>query len=273
MAQKTRISVSINKEVLGRLDKEVDGINIISRSEAIEEIIKKHISEKKKCVILAGGDPKNLHIKDLKVYRPLVKIGNRTLIEDIIDKARKTGYSDILIVGSKEVLSAIYNKIGDGKDLNVDISYLEEKEQLGSGKTLDLVRNKIKNTFLFVPCDHYFNINLVEMEEYHKRNHGVATLVVYSGTEDEWKKTSIVELEGNKIKSYVENPKDIKTHLTALMIGFAEPAIFDYIPAGKISWSLQENIFGELAKKGLLVGYIYSGKWKNIHTKKDLGAI
>ncbi len=266
---KTRVSISIDKEILEKLDRGVDKVSVFSRSEAIEKIIEQHVSERKKCVVLAGGSPEKLYMPEMKLYRPLVKIKGRTLIEDIIGKANKAGYNDILIIGSKEVLSAIYNELGDGKGLDVNIEYLEEKEHLGSAKTLSLAKPHIKNTFLFVPCDHYFETSLEEVENYHKRNKGTATLVIYSGTAHEWKKSSIVSLEGNLIVKYVEKPKYVETHLTSLMIGFAEPEIFGMVPAGKLTWSLQENIFTELAKRKKLVGYVYSGKWKNIHSRKD----
>ncbi|MDO8564312.1 MAG: sugar phosphate nucleotidyltransferase [Nanoarchaeota archaeon] len=268
---KTRVSIYIDEEVISRVDKEIDNSIIKSRSEAIEFIIKRHLSEKKTCVILAGGPSENLLIKGKDIYRPLVEIKGKTLIKHSIEQAKAGGYNYILIIGSKKVLSAIYSNLGDGKDMQVEIEYLEEKEHLGSGKTLALAKDKIKSTFLFLPSDHYFEkLDIKKIEEYHKLNKGVATLVVYSGTTNEWAKSSIVDLEGNKIKIYEEKPKNVKTHLTALMTGIAEPEIFDYIPSGKINWSLQENIFTELAKKELLIGYIFSGKWKNIHDKHDL---
>ncbi|MCP3682751.1 MAG: hypothetical protein GY861_08690 [bacterium] len=266
---KTRVSISIDGNVLSRLDKEIDNVSVFSRSQAIEKIIDRYVSEKKRCVIFAGGKPENLYIRSLKTYRPLVKIKGKTLIEDIIEKAKKINYDHILIIGDKKILSAIYNEIGDGKGLGVDIEYLEEKEHLGSGKTLALAKGHVKSTFLFVPCDHFFDINLEEVEQYHKKNSGMATLVVYSGTRNEWDKTSIVHLEGNLITKYDDRPKKAETHLTAIMIGFAEPEIFSTIPTGEITWSLQQNVFAELAKKRKLVGYLFSGRWKNIHDRND----
>lgn len=260
----------MDKKVLERLDREIDRINVFSRSEAVEKIIEKHIAERKKCVILAGGDPKNLYSEELKCYRPLAKIKGHTLIEDIVEKIKKAGYKDIIFVGSKELISACFSILGDGKGAGVDMEYAEEKEHLGSAKTLELASTRIKGSFLFLPCDHYFETDLRAVESYHRENKGIATLVIYSGTKYEWKKSSIVELEGNIIKEYVETPKAPRTHLTAIMIGMANPEIFSFIPSGKITWSLQKNVFPELAAKGKLIGYIYSGKWKNIHDKKDL---
>jgi NDP-sugar pyrophosphorylase family protein len=264
---KERISLSINKELLHRLDKEVDHVTIQSRSGAVEKILTKYLSEKKKCVILAGGPPENLDCEG--TYRPLLKLKGIPLIEHILAKVREHGFNDIIIVGSKEVLSSIYKLVGETKG-DAIIEYIEEKKSLGTAKTLQLAKERIKSTFLFVPCDHYFEINLKDMGLYHKQNKSVATLTVYSGTKYAWSKSSIVELEGNKIKTYEENPKVNKTYLTSILIGFAEPEIFDAVPDGEISYSLQEDVFPQLAKEGSLIGYLFAGKWKNIHTKKDL---
>jgi NDP-sugar pyrophosphorylase family protein len=268
---KIRVSISIDKNILEKLDREVDGITIKSRSEAIEKIIDKHVSERKKCVILAGGKPRNLYVREAKTYRPLLDIGGETLIENIIRKVKKGGYSDIIIIGAKEVLSEIYKRIGEGKD--VVIEYIEEKTHLNSANTLLLAKTKIKDTFLFVPCDHYFEIDLQAMEKYHKHQGGIATLAVYSGTEYMWNKSSIVELKGNLITSYEEKPERNKTFLTALMMGFLEPEVFNLIPTTRLSYSLQEDVFPELAKRNQVYGYLYSGVWKNIHTKEDAAEI
>ncbi len=261
---KTRVSISIDKEILSKLDKEVDNITIFSRSEAIEKSIEKHLSEKKKAVILAGGPPKNLFVPEANTYRPLLKINGKFLILDIIEKLKKTGYNDVIIVGSKEVLSEIYKNIGES-----EVTYIEEKNHLGTAKTLQLAEEKVKGTFIFVPCDHYFEIDLKDMELYHKKNQGISTLVVYSGTKHAWDKSSIVELEGNVIKKYMEHPKKKSSFLTSLLIGFAEPEIFSFIPKAKLSYSLQEDVFPEIAKKGKLIGYLFSGEWSNIHSKED----
>lgn len=255
---KERISISINPDILVKLDKEVDGINVLSRSEAIEKIVSNYISERKKCVILAGGNSKNLLVDG--IYPPLTKINNKYLIEDIILKVNKAGYNEIVIIGDKNILSEIFKVIGEK-----NITYIEEKEYKNTAKTLELAKKILKSTFLFIPCDHYFEIDLKDMEKYHHLHKGICTLAIYSGTENEWKKSSIVKMSGNKIVEYVEKPNYVETHLTSLFIGFSEPEIFDYIPNSNINFSLQKDVFPELAKKEKLYGYLYSGKWKNLH--------
>ena len=154
---KERISISIDPETLALLDKTVDGEIIASRSEAVEKIIQKYVSESKKCVILTGGPSSNLKVGS--TYRPLVKLKDKTLIDILIAKVRKAGYDDIIIIGSKQVLSEIFKELGE-----TGITYIEEKKHLNTAKTLQLAKDMIKTSFLFIPCDHYFEIDLKEME-------------------------------------------------------------------------------------------------------------
>ncbi len=212
--------------------------------------------------MLAGGPAEILKLGN--TYRPLVMVKGKPLIDWTIAAVKKAGYSHIIIVGSKEVLSEIYKHLGES-----GIEYIEERQHLNTAKTLQLVKDKIKSTFLFVPCDHYFEIDLKDMEHYHLQSRTTCTLAVYAGTKHAWTKSSIVRMEGNHIMEYFESPAQAKTHLTALMIGFAEPEIFDNIPAAQISYSLQKDVFTELAKQKKLTGYLYDGIWKNIHDKND----
>lgn len=259
---KVRISLSIDRKILEKLDREIDRKTLFSRSQAVETIVESYVTQKKKCVILAGGPAKNL-LADGD-YRPLLTVNGKPLILDIVEKARHAGFENIIIIGSKEVLSAIFRVLGEQ-----GIDYVEEKDHLGTAQTLALAKQKLTQTFLLVPCDHYFELDLRLMEAYHKQNKGTATLAVYSGKKYAWQKSSIVELEGNLVTSYVEHPRQSGSYLTALLIGFAEPQIFDYIPSAGLEYSLQEDVFVELARQRRLVGYLFSGKWKNIHTKTD----
>ena len=92
---KERISISIDPETLALLDKTVDGEIIASRSEAVEKIIQKYVSESKKCVILTGGPSSNLKVGS--TYRPLVKLKDKTLIDILIAKVRKAGSTGKLL--------------------------------------------------------------------------------------------------------------------------------------------------------------------------------
>lgn len=207
--------------------------------------------------------------KELNTYRPLVKIRKNTLIEETILNCRKAGFDNVIIIGFASLIARLYEVLGDGTKYGVGITYVEEKKELGSAKTLELAKNYLKNDFLFLPCDFYFDFDIKKLLEFHRSHNGIVTLGIHAGTSYDWRK-GIVQMDGYKIIDYEEKPKKPKTHLVAVFIGFMKPEIFDHIPPGEVFWSLQENVFPKLAKEGKLVGYPIAGNWVNIHTKEDL---
>jgi len=270
---KSRVSITLDTKVLSEIDRQVDGIFIRSRSDAIEKILKERIVESKTAVILAGGSPERLVLKgDNNIYRPVVNIGKRSLIEDILTKCRAAGFPNIVIVGFPAVIAKLYETLGNGDKMGVNIVYVEEDRELGSAKTLEKARKYIKSDFLFLPCDHWFDFDLKKLADFHKMSGGVATLAVHSKTSFDWN-TSIVEMDGYKIVNYEEFPKKPKTHLVSMLIGFMKPEVFDNIPPGEVKWSLQENVFPKLAIEGKLMGYPISGEWVNVHSKKDVDKV
>jgi NDP-sugar pyrophosphorylase family protein len=266
---KKRISITLDEKLIKQIDLIIDEVNVRSRSEAIEKLIKERIVERKTAVILAGGNPEKLFIKELNVYRPLVNIGRKKLIEDILLKCREAGFVNIIIVGFASLISKLYEVLGSGEKYGVNLTYVEESKELGSAKTLELAKKYLKSDFLFLPCDHWFDFDLKKLYEFHLMHNGTVTLAIHARTAFDWK-TSVVVLDGYRIVDYEEFPKKPKTHLISIFIGVVKPEIFNYIPPGEIYWSLQKDLFPKFAKEGKLIGYPISGNWVNVHSKEDV---
>ena len=266
---KIKVSLTIDKELLRQAKGLVDGLAIRNTSQSVEWLLRRSLRERRAAVIMAGGNPKTLMTAGK--YRPLLDIGGHTLIEDNIERIRKM-FSNVIVIGGTPVVAEIFKKIGDGSGLGVNITYIEEKEPLGTAKTLELARQYIGSSFLFMPCDHWFDFDIKELLKFHASQENMVTLSVFQKTNFEWP-VAVVEMEGDKITGYEEQPRKPKTHLRSTLIGVAEPSIFHRIPAGRVRWSLQENIFPQLAKEGMLAGYPVAGNWVNISSPKDIELI
>jgi len=261
---KEKISITINSKLIRDVDSIVDNIFIRNRSQAIEYLIEKAFKENKIAVILA--DEGN-QIKGLK-HRYALKVNHCTVIEKAIRKLRDSGFRTIYIVAGNDTLTRIFKLIGDGSDYGVKINFISEEIQRGSASALKLLRGEIKTTFLVVQCDIVFeHINLNELWRAHQKEKSVATMLVSSISMNKNPIYGYVNLEGNKILSYVEKPKPAKYKSSIFFAGIfvAEPEIFSY-PGD----SLEHNFFPGLAKRGLLGGLMYSGEHLHIHTKEDL---
>ncbi len=243
---------------------------MISRSLAIEKLLRDSLEKERYCVILAGGPSKNLWVKELSTFRPLVKINGITLIEHILSEAIKSGYRKILVAGSKELNTAIFNVVGNGKHLGCDVIYVNEKEPKNTANTLSLAKDYVKDTFLFIPCDHFFDFDLKKLEKIHEHNNFAVTLAIYGGAKSDHK-TAMVELDGNDITNYWEFPESRETNLISTLIGFAEPEIFNMIPNS--SASLQGDVCVKLVSQKKLGGVLLRGNFVNVHTKKEVDLI
>ena len=268
--KRIRVSLSIKKDLIDKIDNFVDGTLINSRSNAIEQFLEKYLEENRCCVILAGGDPRYLWLDDIKEYRPLIKISDKeTLIENILKKIIRFDYRNIIIVGSKIINTRIFELIGNGERLGCRIIYTEESEFKDSANSLKLAEKYLKSTFLFLPCDHYFDFDIKKLEQIHKLNNFVTTLAIYGGIRHDHNKSAIVELNGNEIINYWDTPKEDKTLLISTLIGFAEPGIFDFI---KERVSLH-SVLPQFIEKRELGGALLSGSFVNVHTKEDVNMV
>ncbi len=265
---KTRVSLSLNEKLLKDFDNQL-GSSFPSRSEAFEYLLKRSLGAKKSAVILAGGPAKGLWVSDAKTYRPLIKVKGRPLIVDTLLKLRTSGISEAIIIGSHEVNAAIFNEVGNGSFLGIPVKYVEEREHKGSAHTFWLAREYVKGTFLFLPCDHYFEFDLNTILEFHRKQESLITLAVYYGTRFEWTKTSLVRIDGPLITEYWEKPIKPQSHLIATMIGYAEPELFSLLD----SKGALDSQFAKLSKRKKLSGCLLSGNFVNVHSKKDASIV
>ncbi|MFX0210944.1 MAG: sugar phosphate nucleotidyltransferase [Candidatus Hodarchaeota archaeon] len=270
MTQKTRITITIDPDLLNQIDTQIDGVLIRSRSEAIEKFVKGYLEQQKVAVVLAGGNPDSLRTINNDDYRPLLPINDKTLIEYVIDKIIIAGFQKILVIGQSSLIKAIYSVIAPNSTLMKKIEFIEESKAFGTAKTLELARNSINGDFLIVPCDTYFDFNLQDLYNFHLKQDALATFAIYSRTSFDSKYKGVVELDGFRIISHEEKPKEPKSHLIKTMIGIMSPQIFEYIPPGPVEWRIEEELLSKLIEQNKVLGYPVAGEWFNVHTLNDL---
>jgi len=81
-----------------------------------------------KAMILAAGRGSRLRPLTNKIPKPLVKVGNSTLIEHHIKKCVASGF-DSLVINTAHLGNQIKQHLGDGSRFGIPISYSDEGEQ------------------------------------------------------------------------------------------------------------------------------------------------
>ena len=264
---KKRISLTISEPVLKAVDSLVDGVNVRSRSEAVESILDAYLKSYKVAVILGGGETDMLKMGG--VFRPLIDICGKTLLERNLEHLKKYGFKKVFFIGKSELIGECFKVVGNGGRLGMEMIFIEENKTLGNAKTLELVEGFITAPFLVLPVDNYFDFDLDELFNRHRANRGIATLAVHASREDA-SDLGVVDMVGDVITAYYEKPDRPRTFLTSIFIGMYDPEIFEHIPKGDLSWVLQNDCFPKLILEGKLYGHIISGVVINLHERTDL---
>ena len=264
---KERITITIDEDLLNEIDHQIDGRIIKNRSHAIELNISKALHQKKlrQAIILAGG-PHELTVDRKEIPTPMIKINGKTILEHNILMLKKQGIKKIILaVGYKKELIKEY--FGDGTELGVEIKYIEETTPLGTAGVIKLAAEYINGTFIVCNGDELKQIDINDMFKFHQQQGTLATIAVTTTMNP--KEYGVVVLNGNKVYSFVEKPKDkIPTNLINAGLYIFEPEVINEAPEG--FGRLEEDVFPKLARKDECAGYIFYGDWQDVRTKESL---
>lgn len=146
--------------------------------EDIFEVQKRHIEEvlDLPVVIMAGGKGNRLKPLTNVIPKPLIPIGDKTIVEEIMDRFVDVGCNNFLLsVNYKaETIKHYFKQL---KSNIYKIDYFQEKKPLGTAGSLYLIKDKIKTTFFVSNCDIIINDNYAEILKYHKENKNELTII------------------------------------------------------------------------------------------------
>ena len=230
-----KISISIDKDLLSKVDNIIDNKLIKKRSKAFEFIIGEYFKGLTiKCiVILAGSD---------------VKINNKIVVENV-KKLMKFDIKEVFIIGDKD-FSALKN---DLLKLKLAVSVIEEKKLMGTAGALKLIEGRINKTFFLMFVNIRFDFDINEMVKVHKQNNSIATIGVTLARKNTIPDNIIIE--GSRIISYNKT----KNQFINAGIYIFEPEIFSYLPK---KGTFDKNVFPKLAEEGKLYSYIITKNWE-----------
>lgn len=139
-----------------------------------------------KAVIMAGGRGRRISEINSDIPKPMIKIGEKPVLEHEIECLRRQGFTDILITVSY-LGNMIMDYFGDGSGLSaatgepfgVSIEYYFEKEPLGNAGALFRIKDKLTEDFLLLNADSVFDIDINRMIAFHREKRAMATIFVH----------------------------------------------------------------------------------------------
>lgn len=170
--------------------------------EEVDELLKpKH--KNNKVVLMVGGLGTRLRPLTDKTPKPMLKVGDKPILETIILNFKKYGFTEIILSVSYKA-EIIENYFGDGSKFGVNIEYIHEEKRMGTAGALSLIREKLSEPFFVMNGDLLTNINFEHMMDYHVSNSSIATMGVREY--DFQVPYGVVNVDGIHIKSIEEKP-------------------------------------------------------------------
>jgi NDP-sugar pyrophosphorylase family protein len=251
---KKKISITVEKSYLKGLDSYIDGINIRNRSQAIEYLISKGLSRNRTAVILASK---------IDSFRILSNVKGVPMIIHTLRLLQSYSFKKLFIIGEKKILSRIFEVIGTGQDYLLKVEYVEDSNPKGSFASLALLKNKINSSFLAIPADNFFSTDIDSFWSFHTRSGKSMTLAITSSLNPT--RLGVVDMQGGSVVGFKQKSKTSDNYLvwTGIMICEPEVLYYDFT-------SVEKELIPKLISTHTLGGFVFTGNWKNVHSKDDV---
>lgn len=127
-------------------------------------------------VIMAGGQGTRLRPLTNVLPKPLIPIGEQTMMEDIMDRFVECGCKNFY-VSVNYMADFIRHYFENFSKHSYNIEYFQEDKPLGTAGSLHLLKGKIKDTFFVSNCDSILDEDYGEILRYHRENKNEITVV------------------------------------------------------------------------------------------------
>lgn len=217
-----------------------------------------------KAVILAGGKGRRLEPYTTIIPKPLMPIGDKSILEIILHQLREHGIRDVTIaVGHLAELIMAF--CGDGSRFGLSITYSREEKPLGTAGCLGLIKDGLSESFLMMNGDVLTTLPFSAFMDYHNKNGAVATVAL--NKRDYFVDFGIVDTDGNgNIVGYTEKPGF--EHYVSMGVYAFNPRALDYITPHEYI-DFPDLIRVLLAAGEPVKAFKYDGYWLDIGRVDD----
>tara|TARA_B100001093_G_scaffold510428_1_gene576308 strand:+ start:195 stop:1232 length:1038 start_codon:yes stop_codon:yes gene_type:complete len=213
--------------------------------------------------ILAGGFGKRLLPFTKTIPKPMLKIGNKPILEHIINSAKKNRFKNFVI--SVHYLSKkIINYFKNGEKFNIKVRYIVEERPYGTAGSLRFLKKKTLLPIVVSNGDILTNLNYEDLLDFHKKKKSDLTIVVRSLVHKN--PYGVVNIIKNRVSS-LEEKKDLVMNINA-GIYVINPKVLTLLKHKKIDMPDFINLLIKNKKK--IFSFPLNDNWIDIGTKKNL---
>lgn len=215
-------------------------------------------------VLMAGGEGKRLRPLTEKTPKPLLKVGDKPIIEHNIDRLAKVGVKNINL-SINYLGEQLEDYFGNGNDKNLNIKYVKEGKPLGTIGSILLVEKFEHDDILVMNSDLLTNIDFTDFYKTFKASNADMVVAATSYHVD----IPYAVLETNdqqQVKSLKEKPR--YTYYSNAGIYLMKKKLLEMIPQNQF-FDITDLMDKILAMNLNLVTYPINGYWLDIGKLED----
>lgn len=215
-------------------------------------------------LLMAGGEGKRLRPLTEKTPKPLLKVGNKPIIEHNIDRLINVGIKNINL-SINYLGDQLISYFGDGANKNAHISYVEEDKPLGTIGSILLVNDFNHDDVLVMNSDLLTNIDFADFFTVFKDSNADMAVAATSYHVDV--PYAVLEVnEENQVSSLKEKPR--YTYYSNAGIYLLKRSVLEMIPAD-VFYDITDLMDAILDANKKLITYPIVGYWLDIGKHED----
>lgn len=213
-------------------------------------------------VVMAGGFGTRLHPLTEKVPKPMLPVGDRPLLQLIIEQLRQSGIHRVHVTTHYKA-EIISQHFGDGRDFGVEIQYVKEDQPLGTAGALGLL-NVSDEPFLIINGDILTRVDFRSMLDFHREHRADMTVGV---KQHEFQiPYGVIESNGVEVTGISEKPT--VRHFINAGIYLINPEVCQLIPNGQ-SYDMPDLIAQLIREGRKVVSFPVREYWLDVGKMDD----
>jgi len=222
------------------------------------------MEERIKAIILAGGKGARLRPYTMIIPKPLVPVGNKAILEILINRLKKSGIRDLMLCVN-HLAELIMAYFGDGSKWNVKIKYSFEDKPLGTVAPIKLIKN-LPNDFFVMNGDLLTDLDFRKLYGYHLENKALLTVATYKRR----LKIDFGVIEIDQTESIAVGFEEKPEYILDVSMGVYvfNKKVLEFIPKNE-PFGFDDLMITMVNKKEIISVYPYDGYWLDIGRPVD----
>lgn len=215
-------------------------------------------------IIMAGGKGTRLRPYTNILPKPLLPVGNKSILDINIKQLVLSGIDNIIIaVGYLgELIESI---IGNGDRYGIKITYSYEDEPLGTVGGLGLMKLLLEDRFIVMNGDILHDLDFNILFKHHISGGKDVTITTYK--QHHTVRLGVLDIKNDEIRNYIEKPTN--EYIVSLGIYVVEKLIVEKFVKGDKYLDFP-TLINQIIKNGKKINsFMHEGLWIDIGTSEE----